>query len=154
MFYFQVLSHKVIVSVHAQSPTSPQRFLSPLLPPSPFCFSLSCLWHLHVKRQQKSCFNLYPWLIVCAERMVVPFPPFTFSNPLFSISSQHWLHLNNESNWTWLNITIHSQSISPNIKDMFSHGWNASSASSDSWTLIQTSLLSDDWQKCHLLGLD
>ena len=53
----------------------------PLLP-SPSVFSLSCLWHLHVKRQQKSCFNLYPWLIVCAQRMVAPFPPFTFSNPL------------------------------------------------------------------------
>lgn len=86
-------------------------FFSP--PSISLCFSLSCLWHLHVKRQQKSCFNLYPWLIVCAERMVALFSAFYLFKPPFTISSQHWLHLNNESNWTWLNITIHSQSISP-----------------------------------------
>lgn len=81
MFYFLVLSHKVIVSVEAQSATSPERCL---FVPSFHFFSLSLclvLWHLSVKRQQKSCFNLSPWLIVCAERMVASFPPFTFSNP-------------------------------------------------------------------------
>lgn len=81
MFYLQILSHKVIVSVHAQSTTSPQRSLPPL-PPSPSVFPcLVC--DISVWKDNKSHVLISTRGSLYAQReWLRRFPPFTFSNPL------------------------------------------------------------------------